>query len=253
MNLIQTELQNAETMMLKVIPGTSLVEISPDNVAKVEAMIQNDSAYLKASDKSAGPNGYYGGSTAYWMTQLKKLLVDEASVEENEFHAVFSGVVEAVDRENSTHLNADGVGREEILKRIMAVDRKWLVECLKKPEETGLWQINYISEPTHPTGKSPNGNPYKARANISFASKFCHYACFYLFEGYEEQDNYSIFDNVLRRVLPKYISFYDLKNRKLDDYAEYRKAVDDILDHAEKRISRNGFDHLIWYYFKGRI
>ena len=34
-------------------------------------------------------------------------------------------------------------------------------------------------------------------------------------------------------------------------YSLYQKAIDKILDAAEERISRNGFDHLIWYYFKG--
>ena len=142
---------------------------------------------------------------------------------------------------------------EEIINRIYAISRAKLIECLKDPDGTDLWLINYISEATHPTGKSQNGNMYKARTNVSFASKFCHYACFYLFEGEAEQDNYSIFDYVLRKVLPKYISHYRIKSWNLDDYSEYRKAVDDILRKANARISRNGFDHLLWYYFKGRL
>ena len=43
-----------------------------------------------------------------------------------------------------------------------------------------------------------------ARANPSFASKFCHYACMYLFEDRKEQDNFSIYDGILCKVLPSF-------------------------------------------------
>ncbi len=253
MNLIQQELEKSKGKMLSTIPGTDLVSLSQNNVAIVEAMIQNDSAYLKTSDKLAAPDGKFGGSTAYWMTRLKEVLVGGAQISDNEYRIILSGAIEAVDRENSTHLNSDGVGREEILDRIYSLNKLRLIEYLKDPNGTDLWLIKFISEATHPTGKSQKGNPYKARTNVSFASKFCHYACFYLFEGYKEQDNYSIYDNVLRKVLPKYISYYGLNDWDLDDYAQYRKAVDDILDKSNAGISRNGFDHLLWYYFKGRL
>lgn len=73
-NMIQTELKDANLLMFQLIPETDLIFLSHDNVAKVEAMIRNDSAYLKSSDRSAGPCGHYSGSTAYWMTQLKIIL-----------------------------------------------------------------------------------------------------------------------------------------------------------------------------------
>jgi len=253
MNLIQMELKSAESKMLSVIPDTDLVALSPDNVAIVEAMIQNDSAYLKSSDIKAEPRGLYGGSTAYWMIRLKHILLGDYYATDEEYEEVLRGAIAAVDRDNSTHLNADGVGREEISRRILVINKEQLVDYLKDPEGTDLWLIKHISEETHPCGISKSGNPYYPRTNISFASKFCHYACFYIFEGAQEQDNYSIYDNVLRRVLPKYIEYYKIERRNLDDYAEYRKAVDDIIRAAKTQISRNGFDHLLWYYFKGRL
>ena len=118
MNLIQKELEKSKEKMLTIIPGTELVSLSPDNVAIVEAMIQNDSAYLKTSDKQAAPDKKYGGSTAYWMTRLKDVLIDGVSATDEKYHEILTGAVEAVDRENSTHLNSDGVGREEIINRI---------------------------------------------------------------------------------------------------------------------------------------
>lgn len=253
MNLIQTELNNAKKKMLETIPGTELVMLSPNNVAIVEAMIQNDSAYLKSSDKTAGPEGKYEGSTAYWMVRLKEALMDTSSASDDHYKEVLVGAITAVDRENSTHLNADGVGREEILNRLLSIEKNSFIDFLRDPDGTSLYLVDYISAPTHPVGVSPNGYKYKARTNVSFASKFCHYACFYLFEGEREQDNYSIYDNVLCKVLPKYIKHYKLKVRDLSTYGEYRKAVDDVIKTATEPISRNGLDHLLWYYFKGRI
>ena len=253
MNLIQTELNNAKKKMLDTIPGTELVLLSPDNVAIVEAMIQNDSAYLKSSDKKAGPKGKYEGSTAYWMVQLKRAIVDNSSTSVDEYKEILSGAIAAVDRENSTHLNADGVGREEILKRLLEIEKQDFIKYLRDPDGTSLYLVNCISKATNPVGFSPKGHKYKARTNVSFASKFCHYACFYLFEGESEQDNYSIYDNVLRKVLPKYVEHYQLKRRDLSNYEEYRKTIDDVLKMAVEPISRNGLDHLLWYYFKGRI
>jgi hypothetical protein len=253
LNLIQTELKNAESKMLAVIPGTDLVLLSPDNVAIVEAMIQNDSAYLKSSDKSAKPKGQYGGSTAYWMTLLKSILINSESCN-IKYEDIIAGAVAAVDRENSTHLNADGVGRKEITERIVSINRQCLVYYLKEPDASKLELVRIIAEETNPIGVDKNGKVYRRRRNLSFASKFCHYACFYLFEGQPEQDNYSIYDNVLKKAMPKYIKHYGVEKRNLDDYAEYRKTVDDIITKASKKqISRNGFDHLLWYYFKGRI
>ncbi len=75
-----------------------------------------------------------------------------------------------------------------------------------------------------------------------------------IYEGTEFQDNYSIYDNILKTVLPMYLNFYNIKTKyDLDDYADYRKAVDAIRDASGIEISRNGFDHLLWYYHKGRL
>lgn len=71
-------------------------------------MIRNDSAYIKSSKLDAVPTGKYGGSTAYWMTELKRCLVDKESVKYS-YEEIRKGAVEAVDRENRTHINADNL------------------------------------------------------------------------------------------------------------------------------------------------
>lgn len=78
-NIIQEELALAREKMIEniVYHGKTIAKLTRDNVTIVEAMIRNDSDYIKSSDVNAVPiigrNGTikYGGSSAYWMTLLK--------------------------------------------------------------------------------------------------------------------------------------------------------------------------------------
>lgn len=251
MNAIQKELELAKAKMIEEIDfnGKKLVRLTRDNVAIVEAMIRNDSAYIHSSNKNAKPIKQYGGSTAYWMSLLKKVLLSNESTEYS-YEKIIEYAVESVDRENSTHLNADGCGRSEITVRLKEFDRKELIECLKNPDYGEMKLVKEIAKKT-----SAEKRP---RKNISFASKFCHYACFYIFEGTDYQDNYSIYDNILRSALPLYLDYYKIREQyDLKDYGHYRNAVDAIRKKSGietgTEISRNGFDHLLWYYHKGRM
>lgn len=246
MNQIQKELKLSKEKLLKTFSDVpDLVELSIENVAIVEAMIQNDSAYIKSGSKEAVPTHkkdgsvQYGGSTAYWMTQLK-IFLEQNKHPQFTYGEIISKAVETVDRENSTHLNADKIGRKEITNRILNIKN-----LKNKLKNANLDLIETISAKT--SAKT------RARVNLSFASKFCHYACFYLFEGLPEQDNYSIYDNVVKKVLQKYVNYYHLPTRDLDNYKNYQKTIDEIITQSKSHISRNGFDHLLWYYFKGRI
>ena len=244
-----SELNAEQNYMLKKINGTGLVALSFENVALVEAMIQNDSAYLKSSDEKEKPvvkkNMEYGGSTAWWMTQLK--LFAEGKKTQNTYENIIYGAVVAVDRENSTHLNADKVGRNEMVDRIKQISMTDLIRYLK---DRDFRVVEMLAAPTR-----PDDSKYKPRMNLSFASKFCHYACFYLFQGENEQDNFSIYDYVLRKAVPFYVKHYGLNPEKgyLNDYKKYSDVIDDIRKISKSGISRNGFDHLLWYYFKGRL
>lgn len=168
------------------------------------------------------------------------------SEEDAEYTELIRGAVEAVDIENSTHLNADRCGRQEIEDRLCHFCQEELLHCLKEPEYEDYKLIREIARIT--------SAKVKPRKNLSFASKFCHYACFYIFEGTEWQDNYSIWDSILRKVLPDYLSYYDIHTSyNLNDYNDYRHAIDAIRAQLPVPISRNGFDHLLWYYHKGRL
>jgi hypothetical protein len=83
--------------------------------------------------------------------------------------------------------------------------------------------------------------------------------CFYLFEGEKAQDNYSIYDNIVINVLPNYMkkgekalpSFNKYNEGNASRYYEkYQKTIDIILENNPELISRNAFDHIMWYYTK---
>ena len=258
------EFKSSQQYMLTTEPfdlgdekGIELVQLTDENVAKVEAMIRNDSSYIKSFDVNAGPiknkNGkeVYSGSTAYWMTKLKSII--EGKEKNLTYDVIIPKVVSSIDRENSTHLNSDGCGRKEISDRIIKLcNEDNLIDSLK---EGNLEVFDTIQEKTNP---NINGHKkYKGRENTSFASKFCHYACFFLFEEDELRDKYSIYDKVIASVLPYYKEMYKVdKSQSLKEYKDYRKVIDLIREKATPKnkspISRNGFDHLLWYYHKGR-
>ena len=239
-NKIQQERERAKNYELPTIASEPhLVALTRDNVAKVEAMIRTDSNYRISLGDDYGSDEF----SPYWIKKLEKYLKGESVAETIE--DIVKNIVETLDNENSTHLNTDGVGREEMTKSILA-QKETLLDDLKN-RNFGL--IKTLSTKTTPLpGKH-------GRENISFASKFCHYACFYIFEGEDAQDNFSIYDGVVAKALPKYLKFYridaDIKKIKNKDYAEYSKAIDAVIEASGNEISRNGFDHLVWYYFKG--
>ncbi|MBP0967439.1 MAG: hypothetical protein J5722_07385, partial [Oscillospiraceae bacterium] len=239
-------------------------ELTPRNVALAEAMIDNDSAYRRSRDKNAEQKGKYSGSTAYWMHQLKDYYEGKT---ERTFEAIIEGAVKAVDSENSTHLSSDGVGLKQITKRIIArysENKEKLKSDLatRKSVKDLFCKISEITDVKEANRKNPE-KKYNPRVNISFASKFCHYACFYLFEGKPEQDNFPIFDSVLSKAIQVYSWYFlgksvnmEFEREKVDTvwkvYEAYCQTIDDIRNNHKEKISRNGFDHILWYYFKGR-
>ena len=174
-----------------------LVALTEDNVARVEAMIQTDSNYRTSSkDKEKSP---------YWILKMRNFL-KSGSCDQKLKKEIIDKIVELLDKENSTHLEADKVGRREMSSRIRNWDGLW--ESLEN-RNRGFQLIDHLSEPTH-----PEESGRRSRRNISFASKFCHFSCFYIFEGKDAQDNFSIYDGVVARALPAYLDYY--KEKLLD-------------------------------------
>ena len=251
-NQIEREYVESLKFNFEFLPDDKLLKLSIDNVALVEAMIRADSKYCRSFDKKAESKGKYGGSIAYWMTQLRNYYESSENLGDKEFQEIIEGAVSAVDRENSTHLESDknkGGGRDAVVRKLMTMDKACIYNSLKNRTFTLFEKI-----------LEKSSNQKGTRKNPSFASKFCHYACMYLFEGMKEQDNFSIYDGVLCKVIPKYAMYYgvDCGKKKIEcknenDYKYYSDLIDEILKKSGNNISRNGFDHLLWYYYKGRV
>ena len=143
-----------------------IVKIKVENVAKVETMIKKDSAYIRSGDELSKPvkskkgNIKYPGSSAYWITQLKDILIKEykESSDNYTYEECIKESINAIDRENSPHLNADGVGRNEISERIMRIKRDKMIIFLKEPEKDNYELIKVISESTTGGRKNPLKN-----------------------------------------------------------------------------------------------
>lgn len=109
-NIIQKELELARSKMIEEVSfqGKTLAKLSRDNVAIVEAMIRNDSAYIRSTDVNAAPiynrkgKIKYGGSSAYWMTRLKDVLLNDITDGSFSYEDIIGGAVESVDRVQDT-------------------------------------------------------------------------------------------------------------------------------------------------------
>lgn len=252
-----------------------LPALTKKNADFIEAVVHLDSNYAKDLEINPPSNGYdpelniessngkYCGSTAYWFNEMKKTNCD--------FKKCVLGAVIAIDSTNSTHLEAAILGRKSMRDVICRNCKDWhgLVEMLNVPFDSSNHNhiISLLAVKT--IAKKDGG----ARYNISFATKFCAYAAIFL----EAQTKYSKYDNIVSGALPTYVKVYlgetkntreykinEYQRRKLDDtenyqyrlevYAKYENAISRILNELSKdsvNLSREEFDHIIWYGLKG--
>lgn len=185
-----------------------------------------------------------------------------------DFETCLAGAIVAIDRVNSTHLEASVDGRTIIRKRILKTCSKYS-DMVAELEKNLVEQNHIITEiAAHIRAKRGNTSD---RYNLSFASKFCAYAAKYL----ETQQQYVIYDQVIASHLWLYVDIYlceksdnktfDFysyrerqikKNRPIDIrkfYLDYSQKIEKIIDRvASQGISKEEFDHIVWYCLKGK-
>ena len=243
MGLIEEELELSHKYELEAEDyenGEKLVKLTRENVAKVEAMINANSDYKESNDEK---------SSSYLLKQLKEIIDDNKCISKDNYEELIKHIVITIDNENSTHLNSDKIGRAAVAARISNINITKLIEYLKFPG-TEYELINIIKNPTEKN----------EHQHFSFATKFCHYTALYLFKGTEYADNFSIYDSIIKKNLPKYKNWYlnyekeDEKINYENNYHKFISDIDEIRKNASNKykceISRNGFDHLIWYFHK---
>lgn len=234
MTLIDTEIITSRRYQLRR-NSTGLVVISPDNVARVEAMIAENSRYNRSL------NSDNRSSSKACLDILKRELYDLTHPHPDLL--TVENAMRAINRENSTQLSAGELS--ELANRICALSSSEILEYLEKPTTKlgpsgeKYYLVSYLRKKTATSKRS-------GRENYSFATKFCHYACINFFQGKTEADNFPIIDNVVKAVFPKYAENI-VKQIVFEDYETFVRNIDEVLDHYGNCISRNGFDHLMWY------
>ena len=147
MGTISNELEQSKKYRLDIIEGIkykrreiSIAKLTTDNVARVEAMIFTDSGYKNSANdskeikyKKDSSEVKYVGSTAFWFNQLKELIDKGILVSSKgyDYNCIIEYLVIAIDNENSTHLNSDGIGRKEVTERLTDIKLKDLIQLLK--------------------------------------------------------------------------------------------------------------------------
>lgn len=263
--MIELEQANSKDYKLER-DDNGLLDLTLKNVWKVEAMILENRAYRRANGNEAKNDKE---ASAHWFTRLDEVV----GMEKAKLTTFCNNLVITLDSENSTHLNTRKDKKTNLRGRDIMVSR--VVNLLQNFEEF-KGQLRKGDASLIGTLACPNGD-YTGR-ELSFASKFCHYAAFGLFEGKESADKYSIFDRIVSEALADYaikycvnndlikkyqtkLGEYHTKSKKvqwkenvtyIEFYELYRNLIDAIREKAQKKhggqmISRNGFDHLLWY------
>jgi len=252
--------------------GISYPALTRKNADFVNAIIKLDSNYkddfinkkpsdsFKLDDKST--HHFFSGSTEYWFN----LIINSNS---SNFKDYLYGLVIAIDRFNSTHLESSINGRIEMTERIysLAKSKEELKRLLKNHVFDKLHPLYILSIPM----KGHNGHD---RCNLSFVSKFLNISFKYLYgdsvEDILSSYYYPKYDSVVSNILDVYANFYlntTYYNKKLfnihssKDYDikykniyNYSAAIRKILDliYEDEHILIDDFDHIVWYLNKGK-
>lgn len=109
MKLIERELDASRKFYFDKYDGVDLPRLSLRNVALTEAMVTNNSSCMLSKSKG-GVSGAGTGSD-FWLDLMCEFQQEGEDPPCFTYQQVVEGTVKAIGRENSTHLNADDVGR----------------------------------------------------------------------------------------------------------------------------------------------
>ncbi len=166
--LIQQERKRVDEYLEKFITKdqNGRVQLTQDNATKIETLIRFNPRYGKTTNE---------GNDKCAMSLIKQLKTDERLFKDSEH---IRNIIGRINSENSTRMSAHDM--DDLRDVIVAISKKKLIEMLQNDNKK-YRLIDILAEETR----------QDHRANFSFATKFCHYMCIYLFEGEKYQDNYS--------------------------------------------------------------
>lgn len=256
---------------MDMIIGFDIAALTKKNSNFIEAVLKLDSNYKKEQQAvppddrfelnkhASNSNGLYCGSARFWFNEMTNI------------NSVYSykecvlGAVISIDRSNSTHLETTENGRKKMTRRIIkrCPDLEALIDCLSTPF-TATDDNHLIACMVRKGFKSIKDG--SDMYYLSFASKFCSYASAILGSTVA----YSKYDKVVAQALPVYYQAYckeivrktefmvdnsiaDKYHNRLEVYEKYSETISQIIAAINKsdRLSRDEFDHIIWYGMKG--
>lgn len=219
---ILTEQKKAAKYLLK--KRNNILIISLDNVARAEAMINSDSRYSQEEVKKS-------------IQQLAPFIVKRQLIPTQNYKPIFEKIVSSINAKNKTRVSASD--QAQIVNYLVS-NQNVLIKRLYNRDFCLVCEIVKCA----------------AHKNYSFATKFCHYMCYWLFQN-KQQDNFSIYDNVVAKILGQYAAQYGIYKPDgsiytFDDFSSYKQygifsGVIDQICGACGNISRTGLDHLLWY------
>ncbi len=216
--------------------------INEKNIKLINFCISNDSRYRNEADSEY----------PYSIKNLVQEYIKNPTADN------LMNLIENVDKQNSTHLSVSGKNKDADNKQGRELTKKYLMQIpdlIDKIISGDHTLVNNIAK-----NAITKNNANMDRYIISFASKFCTYILRY-HPTASNKNHYSIYDSVLSDILPYYYYQYvhhktiDVRRDTLKElpngYEVYNNYIKEIIDNSKCPISREDFDHLLWYYFKG--
>lgn len=289
--ILEEELMISDEYKLKTFKedNVNFIELSKENVKKVEAMLRYNSSYNQFnSDETltkelcdeikeeldkliADPNKknrkdkQYKFTSTHYIKFLKYLYLDKnvdkdiKKEADKYYNTLIYIILRKINSENKTRASLSEI--DNIVVNLCKIyDFTSLIEELKEPAKV---QDHFKRSYKLIEIISSNYKKDKERHNLSLATKFCHFLAFNLFSEGNYRDAYSIYDKVVKDNLGYYYKHYMKENEDtlcnlnkdgnlVKLYQNYQFIIDKILDKIDHIISRNGFDHIVWYTNKGR-
>ena len=227
----------------------NILKLSQHNAQFISAVVRIDTNYRKSFDENNDL------SAAFYIHHHSN---DFAGNED-----ILYEICKRIDRENSTHLSVSGnhPGDNRGIE-LMSIGLSQITHLRERLFRGDGQLVNEISRLVDGQNK------------FSFATKFCASMCRYLFNG-KKADNYVRYDRYIAEILPYYLWKHHVGNenyirvgrihykstiesnfKEERDYQGFKELIDRIriaaaIDNNTETLSREEFDALVWYYYKG--
>lgn len=278
--------KNKKILTTYIFENEKLYELTKENVIKVETMLLYNPRYSNFNDRNISVTNFVTNSEEYLISETstsligliknglenEKIFKTDYNVKDGVNGNLIFHILRKLNQENSTRASIKDIKN---MTGKIGEECNYCIEKLFSILENTEEGHNLIGNLTVIEGNNEN---------FSLATKFCHYMCINYFDDSKRRDNYSIYDNIVAKSIPKYFNYFkkelikkdikynefsniekdtlkkdikkitDMEKRQdkyIEFYKNFQKLIDDIIDVAsekhKQRISRNGFDHILWY------